>query len=160
MISETITTLMDVPVGTKVRIQQLRSQPEVCQRLREMGFCENAIVHCVLNTDGALICEVCNTRFGLNHSLARNIFVSPFEQTMNHDLLSALQPGEKGTIERISSPASSVRQRLLEMGLTKGTVVEIVRFAPMGDPIEISVRGYRLSLRREEAQFVVVARTM
>jgi ferrous iron transport protein A len=52
----------------------------------------------------------------------------------------------------------SVRQRLLEMGLTKGTNVELIRFAPMGDPIEISVRGYRLSLRRVEAESVIVSK--
>ncbi len=72
--------------------------------------------------------------------------------------LNTLQPGELGTIERVDSKTASIRQRLLEMGLTKGTDIEIVRFAPMGDPIEISVRGYRLSLRRVEAESVVVHR--
>jgi ferrous iron transport protein A len=70
--------------------------------------------------------------------------------------LNSLLPGEHGIIERVDSAASSVRQRLLEMGLTKGTDIEIIRFAPMGDPIEISVRGYRLSLRRVEAESVSV----
>ena len=70
--------------------------------------------------------------------------------------LSTLTPGERCVIERIESGATSVRQRLLEMGLTKGTDVELIRFAPMGDPIEISVRGYRLSLRRVEAESVIV----
>lgn len=158
--SEVITTLLDVPVGRRVRIRQIQTQPEVCQRLREMGFCENAIVHCVVNSEGALICEVCNTRIGLNHSIAKSIFVAPFEQPMNQVSLSTLQPGEKGTIERITASVSSVRQRLLEMGLTRGTSVEIIRFAPMGDPIEILVRGYRLSLRRQEAESVLVVRNV
>lgn len=70
--------------------------------------------------------------------------------------LNTLLPGEHGIIERVDSAASSIRQRLLEMGLTKGTDIEIIRFAPMGDPIEISVRGYRLSLRRVEAESVVI----
>jgi len=70
--------------------------------------------------------------------------------------LNALRPGEQGTIEHVDSAASSIRQRLLEMGLTKGTDIELIRFAPMGDPIEISVRGYRLSLRRVEAESVIV----
>jgi ferrous iron transport protein A len=42
------------------------------------------------------------------------------------------------------------------MGLTRGTSIEMIRYAPMGDPIEISVRGYRLSLRRVEAESVIV----
>ena len=47
-------------------------------------------------------------------------------------------------------------QRLLEMGLTAGAEVEVLRFAPLGDPVEIRVRGYSLSLRREDAKGVVV----
>ncbi len=49
-----------------------------------------------------------------------------------------------------------VVQRLLEMGLTPGVEVRVVRFAPLGDPIEVRVRGYALSLRREDARCVLV----
>ena len=70
--------------------------------------------------------------------------------------LDNLKVGDKGIVDRIQAGAVHVRQRLMEMGLTKGTVVEVIRFAPLGDPIEISVRGYRLSLRREEAQSVLL----
>ncbi|XHR28713.1 MAG: ferrous iron transport protein A [Chthoniobacteraceae bacterium] len=49
------------------------------------------------------------------------------------------------------------RARLLEMGLTTGAEVELIRFAPLGDPIEIEVRGYRLSLRKREARGIRVA---
>lgn len=48
------------------------------------------------------------------------------------------------------------RARLLEMGLTTGTEIEVIRFAPLGDPIEIEVRGYRLSLRKREARGIRV----
>lgn len=49
-----------------------------------------------------------------------------------------------------------VRRRLQEMGLTAGAPVALVRVAPLGDPIEVRVRGYRLSLRRQEAQSITV----
>jgi Fe2+ transport system protein FeoA len=75
---------------------------------------------------------------------------------MNKLSLNNLTVGEKGTIQLIANTSLHVRQRLLEMGLTKGTIVEIVRYAPMGDPIEIAIRGYRLSLRRLEAESVFV----
>jgi ferrous iron transport protein A len=65
-------------------------------------------------------------------------------------------PGERGTVTRIGNVDGSVRRRLLEMGLIKGAPVELVRFAPMGDPIEVKVKGYRLSLRRDEAESVLV----
>ncbi|MEI8234794.1 MAG: FeoA family protein [Verrucomicrobiota bacterium] len=48
------------------------------------------------------------------------------------------------------------RARLLEMGMTTGTEIEVIRFAPLGDPIEIEVRGYRLSLRKREARGIRV----
>jgi Fe2+ transport system protein FeoA len=80
--------------------------------------------------------------------------------TMNQVLLNDMQPGEKGTIKEINGRSSHLHQRLLEMGLTKGTHIEIVRFAPMGDPIEIAVRGYRLSLRKIEAESVLVTKEM
>ena len=52
---------------------------------------------------------------------------------------------------------SDIYQRLLEMGLTKGTECTVVRYAPMGDPIELKVRGYSLSLRLAEAAGVQVS---
>ena len=48
------------------------------------------------------------------------------------------------------------RPRLMEMGLLVGTLVELVRFAPLGDPVEIKVRGYNLTLRRNEAEQIFV----
>ncbi len=69
-----------------------------------------------------------------------------------------LIPGERGTVESFKTPTHEVRHRLMEMGLTRGTAVEVIRLAPLGDPIEISIRGYRLSLRRREASAVVVRR--
>jgi len=52
---------------------------------------------------------------------------------------------------------SDVRRRLLEMGFCNGATVQVVRRAPMGDPIEFRIRGYNLSLRDEQAKFVLVS---
>ncbi len=77
---------------------------------------------------------------------------------MSDVTLNNLTLGERATVQRITSTLSHVRQRLLEMGLVKGTSVELIRYAPMGDPIEVKVGGYRLSLRRLEAEAVIVQR--
>ena len=69
--------------------------------------------------------------------------------------LSSLGIGGRGVILDLDGEASLV-QRLMEMGLTDGEEVEVVRFAPLGDPMEIRVRGYYLSLRRREADAVSV----
>ena len=70
--------------------------------------------------------------------------------------LNSLLPGEQAVIQRIGATVHNVRQRLLELGLTKGTCVELIRMAPMGDPIEVKIKGYRLSLRKLEAEAVLV----
>ena len=69
--------------------------------------------------------------------------------------LTALPVGAAATVAEIKVPAEH-RSRLLEMGLLVGTPVELVRFAPLGDPVEIKVRGYHLTLRKHEADLIFV----
>ena len=69
--------------------------------------------------------------------------------------LAELSPGQKAKVERIKG-RSEINKRLVDMGLTPGSVIEMGRIAPLGDPIEIKVRGYPLSLRKEEAEKVTV----
>ncbi len=69
--------------------------------------------------------------------------------------LTALSTGQRAVLRQLNvEPAN--RPRLMEMGLISGTTVELVRFAPMGDPVEIKVRGYHLTLRRHEADMLFV----
>ncbi|HZT83486.1 MAG TPA: ferrous iron transport protein A [Gemmataceae bacterium] len=69
--------------------------------------------------------------------------------------LDQLHAGQRGRIEAVAG-ADALVQRLLEMGLLEGEEVEVVGFAPLGDPMEIRLRDYRLSLRRSEAGRVTV----
>ena len=70
--------------------------------------------------------------------------------------LTALKAGESGVVTEILVPAET-RPRLMEMGLLVGTSLELIRFAPLGDPIEVKVRGYHLTLRRSEAEQILVS---
>jgi ferrous iron transport protein A len=67
--------------------------------------------------------------------------------------LADLRVGQGGRVLALEG-ASAIVQRLLEMGITKGVEVTVVRFAPLGDPMEVKVRGYLLSLRRADARAV------
>ena len=67
-----------------------------------------------------------------------------------------LAPYQQGIVARIQCD-TSLRNQLLELGFTRGTRVEFVRRAPLGDPIDVKLRGYRLSLRECEACAIVVA---
>lgn len=65
--------------------------------------------------------------------------------------------GQRGRILDVQGD-DAVAVRLMEMGLTEGAEIELVGFAPLGDPVEFLVRGYRLSLRKAEASRVVIER--
>lgn len=72
--------------------------------------------------------------------------------------LSELEPPEKGRIVRVGGKGE-IRRRLLDMGVVTGSVVEVERVAPLGDPVQIKVKGYDLALRKEEAEKIQVELT-
>jgi Fe2+ transport system protein FeoA len=69
--------------------------------------------------------------------------------------LSELVPGEKGRIVKVGG-GKGIRRRLLDMGVVSGAMVEVQRVAPLGDPVEIRVKGYDLALRMGEAANIKV----
>ena len=75
---------------------------------------------------------------------------------MSKRTLEDLAPGQSGTILSIANKSGSVKRRLVDMGLTPGTEVRVTKIAPLGDPIEVSLRGYELSLRKEDAGQIVM----
>jgi len=72
---------------------------------------------------------------------------------------STLNQAKLGTEVCITSITGqgALRQRILDMGLTRGTRVQVLKLAPLGDPMEISLRGYELILRKDEAKHVQIA---
>lgn len=71
--------------------------------------------------------------------------------------LSDLRPGDEAIVSGINAKGG-VRQRLLEMGFTRGTTVRVEKFAPMGDPIELVIKDYHLSLRKDDCQYILVVK--
>ena len=63
--------------------------------------------------------------------------------------------GETVTVVKLTGEGP-VKRRIMDMGLTKGTLVHVKKPAPLGDPIELTVRGYELSIRKAEAENVIV----
>ena len=63
--------------------------------------------------------------------------------------------GETVTVVKLTGERP-VKRRIMDMGLTKGTLVHVKKSAPLGDPIELTVRGYELSIRKAEAENVIV----
>ena len=69
--------------------------------------------------------------------------------------LDTLEAGDRAQILEIGGEADTV-ERLMEMGVVAGTPLRVLKFAPLGDPLEIEIRGYHLSLRRKEASAISV----
>ena len=70
--------------------------------------------------------------------------------------LKMLAVGDQGKIVGFEKSGKAYRKRLLAMGLTPGTEFKITRFAPLGDPIEIKIRGFSLTLRKNEATVLLI----
>lgn len=68
--------------------------------------------------------------------------------------LRELRPGERGTIRGFA--LQNPPERLVEMGMLPGVVVEVLRLAPLGDPMDLRLHGYRLSIRLQEASLILV----
>lgn len=63
--------------------------------------------------------------------------------------------GESATVKRLHGEGATKR-RIMDMGITRGTEIKVRKFAPLGDPLELTVRGYELSLRKADAEMIEV----
>lgn len=77
------------------------------------------------------------------------------QNNINLYTLDHLPLGKHGIIHRVGGERA-LRKRLLDMGLTPGTQIVVRKIAPLGDPLELSLRGYELSLRKEDARNITV----
>jgi DtxR family Mn-dependent transcriptional regulator len=71
--------------------------------------------------------------------------------------LGDLEPGEKGQVVKIKG-TGSLRKRLMDMGMIPGTEVQLKKVAPLGDPVDVLIKGYHLSLRKDEAEGILITR--
>lgn len=69
--------------------------------------------------------------------------------------LKDLKPGEKGMIVKVAGEGA-VKRRLMDMGVTRGAEILVRKVAPLGDPIEVNIRGYELTFRKSEAENILV----
>lgn len=69
--------------------------------------------------------------------------------------LDTLEKGETGLVKSVAGEGR-IRRRLFDMGVTPGAIIYLRKKAPLGDPVEITIRGYELSLRKEEAKMVTM----
>jgi len=113
---------------------------------------------------GSMLVAVGEGRIVLGRGMAHKVLVKaagsidgPVEGPEKTKTLFDLVSGDRARILRIRGGGSnSIRQRLLDMGVMRGTEVEVERHAPLGDPVEVAVKGYHLALRMNEAREIEV----
>ena len=173
--------LSQANVGDLVWIVGFKAGPEGRQRLISMGLNRGIELEVVnRTTGGSIMVAVANTRLGLGLDIADKIYVRrSVIQTMSDPLhaqtdlkissnpsltrekpmqtrLRDLAVGSQGRIVGYDQGSGSYRQKLLAMGLTPNAEFKITRQAPLGDPVELEVRGFHLSLRKIEADALIV----
>ena len=124
---------------------------EICPR-GGIEWAHGRINHC----DKAISLDVCKNCITSVSDKVRENYSRQLEGGRIVKKLNDVRPGERCKVVKITSKGNLFK-RITEMGLTTGTVIEVERVAPLGDPVEMKVKGYHLSLRKDEASKIEVA---
>lgn len=163
-------------IGDRVWVVQVNGGQKMVRRLTNMGIVPGVEITIVNRTEsGSVIVGLQNCRIGLGAGMAHRVTVTtqqetspsvPAETATPHAIgephmtsnmtstalkLGDLAVGQSGRILGYEPGCRAYRGKLLSMGLTPGTHFTVTRHAPMGDPVEVEVRGFKLSLRKGEA---------
>ncbi|WP_407854863.1 FeoA family protein [Enterococcus sp. 22-H-5-01] len=153
-----MTTLADISLNQVVQIDEMTLENDLKHRLQDLGMIVGSKVALVNHSGENGIVLLQNTRLALSRSLLKQILVKDLTQAQESWVsLDQLRAGERAVIVNVHG-TGAVKRRLMDMGLTKGTPIKVVKLAPLGDPIELRVRGYELSLRKSESEMIVVSK--
>ncbi|WP_017663214.1 FeoA family protein [Baaleninema simplex] len=155
-------TLSEANVGDRLWVVGLARQCGF-KRLQGMGLVPGVELRVLSRlSSGSVVLAVRDDRLGLDAGMARKIFVSKSNQNRSNmeaptrKSLKDFTVGAKGKVVGYNAAAGGYKKKLLAMGLTPGVEFTVNRHAPLGDPVEICVRGFNLSLRKAEAEALVV----
>ncbi|MDT2820651.1 ferrous iron transport protein A [Enterococcus devriesei] len=153
-----MTTLADVSLNQVVQIDEMALDNDLKHRMQDLGMIVGSKVAVVNHSGDNGIILLHNTRLALSQSLLKKILVKDLTEAQQSWIsLDQLKVGEQGTVVNVHG-SGAIKRRLMDMGLTKGTEIKVVKLAPLGDPMELRIRGYELSLRKNESEMIVVAK--
>jgi len=149
--------LFDVTTGA-VRVLSWHGDASDEKRLADLGLHPGTRVEIVQHSgdNGMLVGVNDDCRIVVDPATARLVVVTPLEPVMEALTIAALVPGDRARIVGLGRSRLDYRQKLMSMGLTPGVEFEITRVAPLGDPVELRVRGFAMSLRKAEADLIAV----
>lgn len=149
-------SLLSKTENTNYCVKEIRLDEGTTRHLNELGIVKGSkIVLTKLAKDNGIVLSQ-NARLAMSQQILAGIMVEEeVEATESWLSLDMLRTGEKAKVVRIYG-SGAIKRRLMDMGLTRGTELLVRKLAPLGDPVEICLRGYELSLRKNEAAQVLV----
>ena len=147
--------IYDAALKTPYRILGINLPKDSLLHLSNLGLAAGETIEVVTKTKNSAIIIVRGSRLAFDASILDKIDLAPAEEDQKKIPLSELPVGHSAIVTDIFS-ANETKRRLMDMGITKRTRVLLRKVAPLGDPLEISLRGYELTLRKSEAQMISV----
>lgn len=147
--------IYDAALKTPYRILGINLPKDSLLHLSNLGLAAGETIEVVTKTKNSAIIIVKGSRLAFDASILDKIDLAPAEEDQEKIPLSELPVGHSAIVTDIFS-ANETKRRLMDMGITKRTRVLLRKVAPLGDPLEISLRGYELTLRKSEAQMISV----
>ena len=147
--------IYDAALKTPYRILGIDLPKDSLLHLSNLGLAAGETIEVVTKTKNSAIIIVKGSRLAFDASILDKIDLAPAEEDQKKIPLSVLPVGHSAIVTDIFS-ANETKRRLMDMGITKRTRVLLRKVAPLGDPLEISLRGYELTLRKSEAQMISV----
>ena len=131
-------------VGEPNTIKRIGGREETKKFLENLGFVTGGVVTVVSEISGNMILNVKDSRVALGKDMANKIMT-----------LREVTPGSTVKVTKLTGEGP-VKRRIMDMGITKGVDIFVRKVAPLGDPVEVTVRGYELSLRKADAEMIEV----
>lgn len=158
-------------VGEENTIRHIGVSPEVKKHLENLGFVAGGTVTVINKLGGNVIVNVKEARVAISEEGAQDHGVTGAQRAFAYNTantkpkkirriqhmktLRQVKVGETVKVVKLHGEGA-VKRRIMDMGLTKGVEVYVRKVAPLGDPVEITVRGYELSLRKADADMIEV----
>lgn len=149
-------TLAQAKQNLVYQVANICTDEKVKRHLQNLGVVTGSkVVVVTLSGDNAILL-VKSHRVAVSREILNQIFIQKNQSSAESwTSLDQLKAGEKGTMVAIHGQGA-VKRRLMDMGLTRNVQIVIRKLAPLGDPIELTVRGYELTLRKTEAELILV----
>ncbi|MBK5027999.1 FeoA family protein [Enterococcus faecium] len=150
-------TLAQAKQNIVYQVERIETEEKTKRHLQNIGVVAGSKIVVNLSGNNAILL-VKSHRVAVSREILSQIFVN--KKTASSESwtsLDQLKAGETGIVVAIHGQGA-VKRRLMDMGLTRNVKIVIRKLAPLGDPIELTVRGYELTLRKSEAELVLVQR--